>query len=218
MELLTHAQFAKKCGLGNGNLTNYLKRGKVFRDENGFYDPNNEVNALFIEKRGVRQVTEPEAPKAVVKSRKQKEAASIPQEKPPRQNYSLPTVEADGSGTGIERTIRILEANKKKREVELLGLKIDKLNATVIPTDVVKLVFSQQFKHTVVSFKDGAEKLIARLAKEVELNREQTARIRGELVAIINDAVKESIAESRKSISGIIEEYQEVRGKGERKE
>lgn len=232
MALLKHEELAEYCGITNGNLTNYRKRGKVVWNQNNLYDTNSPFNRDFILKRtgtpfDDSKIKRKEKVKFEDKKPK-KNVAKVKQAKTEVEESEInqtKTVEISTNSAknteeitkyNVETQLKLLEAEKKSREIELLKIKIEKLNGLVIPTDLVKLVFGQHFKSAAIAFKDGAEKFLTRFAVEKNLNRSEIAKARLDLTEIINTSIKESIENSKKDIDKVISQFVEKRGKGEK--
>ena len=214
-------EFASMAGISKANLSTYVKRGKAIRLPNGNFETENEYNVLFLEKRNKNSGFDNS--REFIKEGNEREQISELQKQKREAKQKFNDVGGEvGASTGqsitqIEKAIKLLTANKLKRDVEVLDIKIEKLKGTVIPSDLVKLVFAQQFKSTAIAFKNGAEKFIMRLTKEVGLSREEGNKIRAEFIEIINEAVTDSIVESKKQIEQIVEDFTETRSKGEKK-
>ncbi len=205
-------EFANVCGLTPGNLYNYIKRGKVIVDaETDEIDVSLPTNKHFLEKR-----------KARIEANK---VAEYEGERPPAAKINGVTIVPNPEGTdkhvkkdslfNLEMDQKTLNLEKAKEEIELLKLKKEKAQGIVIPTDQVKMIFAQHSKSVTVAFYNGADNLLMKIAKMKGLNRNELAEIRGELIDIINLAVKESIEESKKGIRNIVMEYSEKKGVGE---
>lgn len=232
MALLKHEELAEYCGLTNGNLTNYRKRGKVVWNDNNLYDTDSPFNRDFILKRTGSQFDDSKIKKkekVSIEEKKAKKKEALEKKVEPveievEENQTKPVEIGANSAKNseeitkynVETQLKLLEAEKKSREIDLLNIKIEKLNGLVIPTELVKLVFSQHFKSAAIAFKDGAEKFLTRFAVEKGLSRTETAKARMDLTEIINTSIKESIESSKKDVDKLISQFVETRGKGEK--
>jgi hypothetical protein len=108
-----------------------------------------------------------------------------------------------------------LSIQKMKEEIELKKIQKQKALGQVVPTDMVKIVFTQHNKSIVSAFQNAADNLISTISKKKELTREDSVQIRGEIIEIINEAVKESTANSIAHLKNIVKEYSEKKGVGE---
>ena len=96
-----------------------------------------------------------------------------------------------------ELAIKELDIEKKRQDIELTKLKIAKLRGEVIPTDLVNIIFKQHFKSVTTAFHQGADNFISTITKSLGISRGDGAGLRGELIYIINHAVKDGITERR---------------------
>lgn len=207
MALFSKKDFSLLCGLKTKDLAVYIKRGKVILSGD-YIDDSLDANRSFVLKRkssGKNQEVKPEEPNI-----------STP-------NYSsLTKVKSkisteDGKGLyALEKEKKALDIEKTTEEIALLQIKKEKQQGIVIPTDLVKIVFTQHSKSIVSSFHSAADTFLMQIAKKKGINRNEMAEFREELTNIINVAVEDSIKESKKQIKNIISEYSEKKGVGEK--
>ena len=117
----------------------------------------------------------------------------------------------------LDKQIKEAELEKKEQEIELNRLKIAKLSGEVIPTELVKNIFAQHFKSVTTAFHQGADNFIMTIAKMTGMNRDEMGKIRGQLIEIVNESVKEGVENSRESIRHLVREYGDKRGVGEKR-
>jgi len=202
--LIPRKEFAAKCGIKPRELSVYISRGNVLCSKDGkFVDDELPENLEFMAKKKDRDG----ALDIVIKPKGKKEPTEA------QKNRS-------------ERLSRISEANYKKRQLEteeleekitLLRIKKEKQHGFLIPTALVKELFSQQYRSIVITFQQGAEQLILEISKKKRLTREESTRLRKTLLEIINESVSDSIAHSKKSLDDIIDAYSKKLGIGERR-
>ena len=135
----------------------------------------------------------------------------------PEEDIKDPTNEEALMKWKLDLEAKELDVEKKRQDIELAKIKIAKAQGEVIPTDLVNLLFGRHFKEVTTAFHQGADNFIMTIAKQLDLGREEVARLRGELILIVNDSVKKAIRESKRSVKNIVGEYSESRGKGESK-
>lgn len=225
MPRYTRKEFAELCGVAPSYINVNVSRDKVILNENGEVDTALPINLAFLEKRTGKTET---PPVVVVEPKKKSRTVTTPTPKEPitkrketalRNKHGKTDEEKEHLNTNfeIDNAIKRLELEKKEQEVELNKLKIAKLQGDVIPTDLVKVVFSQHFKSVTNAFHQGADNFITEITKMLSLDREQMVKLRAELVEIINTAVTDSIEESKESLRNIQDEYSQKRGVGERR-
>jgi len=225
MPRYTRREFSDLCGIEAKALAVYVGRKKVILNENGEVDTALPMNLAFLEKRTGKTETPPVVPEPqkkknrIVTTPTPKEPITIRKERALRNKHGKTDEEKEQLNTNfeIDNAIKRLELEKKEQEVELNKLKIAKLQGDVIPTELVKVVFSQHFKSVTNAFHQGADNFITEITKMLSLDREQMVKLRAELVEIINTAVTDSIEESKESINNIQQEYSQKRGVGEKK-
>ena len=206
-------QISKETGIKTGNISNYVKRGNLVRNSKGNFDLYNEKNRLFLERRGIELYNDNNSSYSSEDDIRELQR----QKRQITEQYEYAEANRGGSLSQIEKAIKTLTANKLKRDVEILTIKLEKLKGSVIPTDLVQMALAQQFKSAAVAFKNGVDKFISIIAKESDMTHEQKNKLRGELVNIINEAINESVDMCKVQVDSIVSEFQETRGKGERK-
>ena len=230
MAFYSKADFAKLCGLTTGNLTNYIKRGKVVMSGD-YIDDSMLQNREFLRKRKENLVAADNEEEPRAKMRMLRPDPGMPE--PP--NIKEPE-DIDDDDAGIDINIddessykgeaaAMYKLNKKKlvvaiqktkEEIALLKLRNEKLNAVVIPTELVKVVLLQQSRSMATEFKNTIDSIITNISKKKDLTLTEVAQLRGELLHCINSAVDKSLTESKKNIANIVKEFVERKEVGER--
>lgn len=209
----------------------YIGRNKIYEGADGLIDTSLPMNADFmnarLEKKKEKIIAEatsdPDqmpAPAPVRKKVKEKKK-EVP--KVSKKQIAILEAEADAEAQrathryNLEKQIKEAELEKKEQEIALNKLKIAKLSGEVIPTELVMMIFAQHFKSVTTAFHQGADNFIMTIAKMAGLKREDMATIRGQLIDIVNESVRDGIDESKKNVKNIVREYSERRGVGEKK-
>lgn len=208
MALHLKKDFAALCNLKTKDLSNYIKRKKVVMSGD-YVDDSLAINKDFLRRRNggdkkheVEKVLEISAPKV---------------DQPAAPNVKKPAdFNANGGTYELEKHQKALSIEKMQEEIELLQIKKEKQLGLVIPTPLVKLLFTQHSKSIVSSFHNATDTLLMKIQKMKGLSSVEMASLRGELTEIINIAVDDSIKESKKQIKNIVTEYSEKKGVGER--
>lgn len=191
MPKITLQQMSDITGITSGNLSNYRKRGKIVEDSEGLFNTENKFNKLFLDQKVLKKMNTSDA--------------------------SEPDDALDGIPDISVSTTRLkfLQANKTEKEIAKLELDIQKKQGEVIPYELIKPIFLQHNMSLLTAFKNAIEDVIRALSKENELNGEQIARVRGEVIEIINAALKNANDVSLKSIDIVISNYSDLKGIGE---
>ena len=113
--------------------------------------------------------------------------------------------------------LKEIEIAKKKKETRLLEIKEAKALGLVIPTEIVKILFTQHSKSILTAFDNAIDRILTKISKVKKLTNIERSKFRGELKTELNLAVDKSIEQSKKSINKMVLEYTEVRGRGEQK-
>jgi uncharacterized protein (DUF885 family) len=109
-----------------------------------------------------------------------------------------------------------LDAEKRQMEIEIMQLKADKMRGEVVPSNLIRPVIMQHNQHLVNDFKNAGDEMIRLMAKLKGFSGAETAKLKGDLINIINDSIKKATNSTLKSIQGIVDLHSESRGKGER--
>jgi hypothetical protein len=198
MAFYTKHDFGSLTGFKTNNLSNYIKRGKVILT-GGLIDDSIPQNASFLKKFSER------AKNIIVAS----DTSAIKKESSTKNSASSSTI------YGMELKLKRAELAKKAADTIHVQLKIDKLTGASIPTDLVKGVVSQLSKSLISSFKDGADGFLIEISKRKSLTINETAELRGVLINVINQSSTKAIAECKKNIRTIVNEFSTKREVGE---
>lgn len=150
----TRKSFAKICGITEQQVAVYVSRNKIV-EINKKIDDTLPENIDFMEnkqaKGGATHVELKVKPRAM--TAKEKDAYDLRIEEAAR-------IRKLNSGLTQRKQERLTE------EIELLKIKRQKIEGFFIPTDLVKMLLSQEFKQFIVSFHQGADILIMEISKK----------------------------------------------------
>ncbi len=211
MALYERKEFCELCGIEAAYLTVNIGRKKVILTDNKIDDSKPE-NALFLKKRldtlAAKGTSSPDKG-----AKKEGDSKNLKAVKGP--DKPLDPAAQKAWDLGLEQ--KALAIEKTKEEIELKKMQRQKMLGELMPTDLVKVVFATHSKSITASFKEGVENILTTVAKQTGLDRPQIAKIRGDLIGIINKSVKDAGEISRKRIKNIVVEYTNSRGVGESK-
>lgn len=122
-----------------------------------------------------------------------------------------------GEWINLDRKIKKVELAKKTVDTRIALIKEEKMRGEVIPTEMVKILFAQHSKNTIVEFENSLDKVLTILAKEIGMNNKTISKYRGIIKKEINIAVDSTISKTKEDIINIIEEFSEKRSRGESK-
>jgi len=186
--------FAELCGISSAYFTMNFKRAKIVVNEKSQVDISLPINLDFIFNRLVEKI--------------------IPNKVPPARVPKLPSRVAIGpdaeksiAGFDLDRAKKLLDIEEKETSIAINKIKLDKLNGVVIPTDLVTVIFGQHTKSITTAFHQAADVFIVEMAAKYEVDKKDIAVMRGTLIEIINESVKDSLEDSKKGIANIVDEY-----------
>jgi hypothetical protein len=217
----TRGEFAQLCGLSSGNLSNYIKRGKVIVDGE-YIDDNVFENREFLSKRqGFKEknpgTSKPQKPKKVKSTTHDAEdSGDIFQD---LDNFSPDDSDdsediLSGSESLNNKRMKV-DIKKKTEEAEILKLKKERIKGEIVPVDLMKNLFSMHTQSIVTAQKDGIEELLISLSVEARLSGEQLARLRRKMVDILNNSVDKAIIITQKNMQAVVGEFSIKREVGE---
>jgi hypothetical protein len=226
MALNKRTEFAEKCNLSPGNLSNYIARGKVILSGD-YIDDSIDPNKSFLLKRQTEEYTgkrdiEP-VQELPPKSKKEPSKKKELQIKDPVK--VVPPVPNVGESQkfqqkrqlfDVDLDQKMLDLETSKENLELIKLKKEKIQGVVIPTDQAKIVVIQLSKSFTVAFSNASDDILTQMSKKKGFSAEEVADLRGSFRKIINSAVNEAVDSAKKQIKNIVSEYSERRGVGER--
>jgi hypothetical protein len=226
MNLLKKSQFAKALGVRNSNINVYESRNKIVVNNDGMIDTTNPVNKIFIETRKAngkifdlnlafspRDKSQLPIIKEVKKEVKEKidlkeiieDENHVPQKQ--RQQKSR---NADISL--VEQKME-LEIKKMKVQIEIDTLKKLKIEGQLVPVDAIQNIFMW----AIDTFHNTYQQEVTGLANIFEADHKKFIQITKDLSQRLNKIKADAKENLLLGIEGIIEEYQEVRGRGEKK-
>jgi hypothetical protein len=213
------ARFADLCGIEKNKLAVYIKRGKVICSGD-LIDDSLAINQEFIEKwqvkTGLREqeitVKEPIEQLQIKPKAPNVQPPIYPKQKIP--NVQEP--EFHFSGNQLDKQIKEVDLERKMEELEIAKLKRQKMAGESMPTDLVKNTISVYSRSVSRAFNNAADNLLVEFTVAAELSREQVSEMRRKLNLIVNDAVKNACDNAMDMVDNIVDEYKEVRGRGEK--
>lgn len=226
LEKFTIKQFAKAMDLTNAYVSTYCNRGKLLVDSEGYIDVTEPNNKTWILKMLDKGKTFDMNRLYVTKDAKKGRPIGSTKEKPIVVSTPTPIITTTPIPAVSEERMNTfnLAAEKTKLEVEKLRqqnhidfLKIQKIEGALVPVDAVQDVFLwaiDTMHNTYQQELVGTANLYVQIlggdhAKFSELLKKITISLNK-----VKEEARENII---KGVEGVIEEYQEVRGRGERK-
>ncbi|NCX55614.1 MAG: hypothetical protein EBW87_00225 [Burkholderiaceae bacterium] len=194
MALYSKKEFAALCGMNTRQLSVYINRNKVICRDDETIDDADPVNSGFVEIRkskgkSVRVVAKKQAKKTVEKS-----------------------VDSAGPSPGselleLEKRRKTSDLELKEQEKALKQLQILKAQGKVVPTDLVRNLFSVHFKETHLGFKQMIDVLISEIGQKYRLNANQIAELRAKSVELLNKIIEKNVENSKRSVETLVVEF-----------
>jgi len=220
--LLKYSQLAKALEVSNASVSMAIKNGKLFpEDGQKRIDVSHPLNKLWIEAREkegktfdinrVYKKTNNNPPHAKVEEHT--EEANDTDQKPKKEKKQV-TIE---DVRKLEVKKKAADLQKTLKETEKLELQIKKIEGELIPYDAVKTVFlysAETFKNT---YQQEVNSIANIFIERVGGDHKHFIELQKDLSEKINDIhalVKDNLITGLK---GIVSEYSEIRGRGERK-
>lgn len=213
MALLTKKEFAGLCDIATKNLATYILRKKVVAREDGLIDTADEKNKAFLQKYA-KAKTEA-APQITIPEPSKEEEGTI--------QVNL----GDGGQLVLdlknipqykdsERLLKYLDTLKRQREVEKLELENAKKKGEVIPSELIQPLFMQHNQSLITEYKNATDEIVRTIKKKKDLNANEEAEIKGQLVQIVNTAMEKATTMTIKGLDNIINDFKDKRGRGEK--
>jgi len=107
----------------------------------------------------------------------------------------------------LERKKKLLEIESLENSNKISLIKLNKLNGVLIPTELVMILFGQHSKSLTTAFHQAAENFVVEMAQSYGVDKPAQAKMRGDLIAVVNKAIEDSLEISRSGIDHVVDEY-----------
>lgn len=112
---------------------------------------------------------------------------------------------------------RRANAEYKERESELKKMQLEKIAGNTLPLDLTKTILKINCQAILVQFLSSIENMVAVTVEELGGVRSDNVRITNELKKIFKKTVETCEKNAEREIENAVQEYSEVRSRGERK-
>jgi len=221
IEKLKKSQFASALGVQNAYVKVNVNRGKIFEDSEGFINLKHPTNKIFIDNHlsngktfDINLIYTKSQPKNIVRSVPvvKDEYTEQKKEKPRKTTDS----EKEERASLIEEKTK-LEIEKLRVTIEMDQLKKSKIEGTLIPVDAIQHVFMWAIDTFHKSYVQEVDALANVFKQVYGADHNKYIRIIKELTQALNKIKTDAKDNLINGVDGVINEYQEVRGRGERK-
>ena len=219
-QCLKKAHFAKALGVSNSYVQVNVERGKLVLNDQELIDITEPLNAIFIQnaetsgkKFDINRVTQSEkekvikAPKLIIESKpmEQEEETIKPQKGKGSKNQEL-----------VEKKFK-LEVEKLGHETKLKELQKMKLEGSLVPVDAAENLFIYVIETFHSTYQQEIQSLTDIFKNTLDIPHKKYVEIKKEIdsaLLIIKETAKENV---KNGVENLVHEYQEVRGRGEKK-
>jgi len=208
MALHTKKDFAKLCGMKTGNLTNYIKRGKVVQESEPPFliDDTNRINleflqnrADYLERKSQSGETIPAIESEIDESTSQSLGGS--QDKRPlteaehKSNQAIATIERQKKKADLQK--KIIDTKKAQLEFKIL-------QGQHVPVELIRDTLTELGKSLLTSYKDSADSFITEVSHRHKMPAPVVAELRGKLVSLINEAHHKAVSTAQRKVAAIV--------------
>jgi hypothetical protein len=176
----------------------------LHKDADGFIDTENPINKLLISELKLKIETN--------KVGKSNDEKTITVKKSNTVNTNGLT-ESQKQYADIDYRTRVATAETKEREAELKRIQLEKMAGNLLPVELVQSILVINIQNLIKNFEGELENMASIYITDRELLSIATTKQKELLAKIVLKSKEDAMFEIENSIN----EYQEVRGRGERK-
>lgn len=229
VKTLKKSELARALSLNPGVINMAIKRGYMCEDDEGLIEMDHPLNKLWLK----RQIEENgktldlnkafDTSQTKLKSIQKRNAKKKPKTNGSTVKTQTPTPPDTEQDKALEELrdiqIKIKEANLKKtlKAIELDEIKIAKQRGQLIPFDAVKSFFLYTVEGVIKQYDQESKSVADVMLSRFGATREEHIETKKELSNKLNEIKIEAIENLLLGLDQIVEEYQEVRGRGESK-
>lgn len=213
------AHFAKALGVSNSYVQVNVERGKLVLNDQDLIDISEPLNAIFLQnaetsgkKFDINRVSNSEKEKVIRKPKEefyQEVEEQAPVERP-QKNKSTKNAEL------VEKKFK-LEVEKLGHETKLKELQKLKLEGSLVPVDAAENLFIYVIETFHSTYQQEIQSLTDIFKNTLDIPHKKYVEIKKEIdsaLLVIKETAKENV---KSGIENLVHEYQDVRGRGEKK-
>lgn len=218
------AHFAKALGVSNSYVQVNVERGKLALNDQDLIDISEPLNAIFLQnaeasgkKFDINRVTTSEKNKVIKKPKVFEEPIEVenidhvelPAEKPQKGKITK-------NAELVEKKFK-LEVEKLGHETKLKELQKMKLEGSLIPVDAAENLFIYVIETFHNTYQQEIQSLTDIFKNTLDIPHKKYVEIKKEIdsaLLVIKETAKENV---KLGIENLVLEYQDVRGRGEKK-
>lgn len=218
MSKLNTKEFSAAIGLKPPTVRAHISRGKIIRDSEGYIDTELEKNRLYIKEqtngKGIFKVT-PEKKKT--KTPEKLESSSSQTEIIFKDSRTPEQKKRDKIFEDIELRKKQAELDNAERTAELKKLEIEKKAGRLLPVELVQKIMSINIQSIFKNFDNESDRIAGIFTEVFGGGRSELADITKRMRESLSIAISKAKEDSLFEIEQAIDEYSEVRSRGERK-
>lgn len=222
MDKLSFAEFARALDLQRASVTMAIKNGKLIPDsEKKLINIKLPQNKIWIDNQ-IAKGKIFDLNRAFDKNIKTNKKSSIKKNTQIKQKTKLTIEETEADiyiskVQNLEYEKKLEDLRLKKIETRQRQLQVEKLEGTLIPVDAVKSVFLFAVEEFRNAYLQKVNQMASIYVERLGGTETDYKELQKELTQEINDSLRDTKSSLIKGVSNIIQDYQEVRSRGERK-
>ena len=217
MQVYEKHTLAKILEISTSYISQAIKRNKLTQTSDGFIDAESAINKKWIEtiatKKNIDLAQFAEAPKPArrptnIKNKKRETVAN----------------EIESELSGLSGDVRKIAEKKiladieyKHGQIRLNQIKEDKYRGDLMPTDAVANLFNFSIETVRTTYQQEVRSIAEIYRQKMELSHADFVEIQKDLTISVNNITKILKQNLMVGIDDIVNEYKEVRGRGEAK-
>lgn len=224
MSKLNTKEFSAATGIKIGTVRAHISRKKILRDAEGYIDTDLEHNRLYIKEqtkgRGIFSIESVSEKKAAPEKTSKKDSKNPESEQKSIVFHDKRTLEQksrDKVLEDIDLRKKKAELKKAERDAELKKLEIEKKAGRLLPVELVQKIMTINIQSIFKNFDNESDRIAGIFTEVFGGGRSELADITKRMRESLSVAINKAKEDSKFEIEHAIDEYSEVRSRGERK-
>jgi len=204
MAILSLSEFAESMGMPYNTAKVNAQRGKIIKGTDGKIDTENAVNRLFFNKQIAKIGTKPDKKEVGTKEKRvvQKPTGLTATQK----QYE-----------DLDLRTKIATAEAKERENELRRIQLEKIAGNLLPVDLCEKIIIINIQAVFKSFESEMENMASIYNEEFGGNRSTLVNIVKKQREVFARAIKKAQTDADYELKNAVDEFQDTRDRGQRK-
>jgi hypothetical protein len=206
MAIFTKIEFAHALNMGRSSVSNWIKRGQLFVNDDGKIDDQDPRNRKKIDAR-LKKIGGNYLPPAEIQESRTielKERRAKKKEVAPKvERLKRPKI---SKSDDLDDQKKKAEIKFKLSQIELNELKSAKLKGENVPTKMVEGLFIMLGSQFQTQYRDATENLLSELAHECKIGNKMHAKYKDLFIKMINKEHSESVEVVQKELKAAASE------------